>query len=194
MRADARRNVERILDAALEEFSRNPEASMADVARRAGVVRATLYVHYPTREELLRAVTERAIADAHGVLESARPAAGEPLAALARLLAAAWRVLGRYHALVHINLQGEPDRLRELHGPVLAVVAPLLQRGQAAGVFNPELPLEWMLTVVLDLMHAASREFSAGRLSESEAERVLTDTVLGALSPTHPSVPKASRP
>jgi hypothetical protein len=40
-----------------------------------------------------------------------------------------------------------------------------------------------MLTVVLDLIHAASREVTAGRLPEAEAERALIATVTGALSP-----------
>jgi AcrR family transcriptional regulator len=55
-RADARRNIERILDAAVEELAEDPDVSMEAVARRAGVVRATLYVHFPTREALIAAV------------------------------------------------------------------------------------------------------------------------------------------
>ena len=62
-RADAERSIARILDAAVDALGEDQEASMAEIARRAGVVRATIYVHFPTREALLDAVTERALAE-----------------------------------------------------------------------------------------------------------------------------------
>ncbi|PZT70700.1 TetR family transcriptional regulator [Streptomyces sp. SW4] len=55
VRADARRNRERLLDAARAVFAeRGIDAPMAAVARRAGVGVATLYRHFPTRDALVR--------------------------------------------------------------------------------------------------------------------------------------------
>ena len=57
MRADARRNYARLLDAARDAFTEHgTEARMDDVARRAGVGPGTLYRHFPTREALLAAM------------------------------------------------------------------------------------------------------------------------------------------
>jgi AcrR family transcriptional regulator len=56
-RADAERNRGRILEAAREAFTRSgANASLDDIAKRAGVGPGTLYRHFPTREELLQAV------------------------------------------------------------------------------------------------------------------------------------------
>ena len=56
-RSDARRNRERILEAAKEAFTRSgANTSLDDIARQAGVGPGTLYRNFPTREELLEAV------------------------------------------------------------------------------------------------------------------------------------------
>ena len=135
-RADAERSISRILDAAIDALAEDPDASMAAIARRAGVVRATIYVHFPTREALIEAVTKRAIAEATGLIAAAEPERGDPRDALRRVLVAAWRALGRYHALVAINARLPETELRARHRPVIALLEPLIERGQRAGAFR----------------------------------------------------------
>ena len=56
-RADAKRNRERILEVAKEVFTRDgAAASLDDIARRSGIGNATLYRHFPTRDDLIEAV------------------------------------------------------------------------------------------------------------------------------------------
>lgn len=155
---------------------------MADIARRAGVVRATIYVHFPTRESLIEAVTHRAIAEVTQVIASADPDAGEPIEALERVVAAAWTTLGRYHALVAINARGPQDEPHARHGPALAQLQPLVERGQKAHAFRAEVPAAWHLATLLALIHSASAELSAGRIDEDRVESALVATVVGALT------------
>jgi AcrR family transcriptional regulator len=180
-RADAERSVARILDAAVDALASDPEANMAENARRAGVVRATVYVHFPTREALIAAVTEHAIGEVAQVIEAAEPGRGEPSEALARLIATAWRTMGRYHPLVAINAGLPPAELHARHGPVLASLQPLIERGQREGAFRDDVPPTWHLAMILALIHAASGAIDAGHGTPEEIEAALVATVLGAV-------------
>jgi len=186
-RADAERSIARILDAAVDALGEDQEASMAEIARRAGVVRATIYVHFPTREALLEAVTERALAETVSVISAAEPDRGDPADALRRVVGVTWRTLGRYHALVAINTGTQtPDELHRRHGSVLGALLPLIERGQASGAFRADVAPGWHLAMLMALTHAASAELRAGRVPEDEAEAALLATVLGAVATPGP--------
>ena len=181
-RADAQRSIQRIIDAAVDCLSANPEASVVDIARHAGVARATAYAHFPTRESLIEAVTQQAISEASQVIDGAEPHAGDPVQALRRVLSATWRTLGRYHALVAINTRLPHEELHQRHGSVLGRLEPLIARGQKAGVFRSDVPVSWHLATMLALIHGASAELSAGRIAEDQVEPALLATVVGAIS------------
>jgi AcrR family transcriptional regulator len=181
-RADADRSVAAILAAALDALASDPEASMAEIARRAGVVRATIYVHFPTREALLDAVMEHAVAEVARATSDAEPERGEPSEALERVLRATWRKLDGFQALLTINTSRlSPQELHRRHLPVVSLFGPLIERGQKAGVFRSDLPVSWHLAVIRAIAHTASFELQAGRISETEVEAAMLTTVRAAI-------------
>jgi TetR/AcrR family transcriptional regulator, mexCD-oprJ operon repressor len=182
-RSDAERSVAAILDAALEALASDPDASMAEIARRAGVVRATIYAHFPTREALLDAVMEYAVAEVARATSEAGPRRGAPKEALERVLRATWRKLDGFQALLTINTSRlSPQELHRRHLPVLTLLEPLIKRGQKAGAFRSDLPLSWHLAVIRAIAHTASFELQAGRIPEADVEAAMLTTVLAAIS------------
>jgi TetR/AcrR family transcriptional regulator, mexCD-oprJ operon repressor len=182
-RSDADRSVAAILAAALDALAGDPDVSMAEIARRAGVVRATIYVHFPTRESLLDAVMERAVADVARAMTDAEPQRGEPKEALERVLRATWKELGRFHALLAINIgRLSVEELHRRHLPMTTLLVPLIERGQKTGVFRSDLPVAWDVAVIRSIVHTASAELKSGRISAAEVEPVMLETVLAAIS------------
>ncbi|MEV0649393.1 TetR/AcrR family transcriptional regulator [Phytomonospora sp. NPDC050363] len=186
-RADAQRNIDRILDAGLRLYGSAPGVSMSDVAKEAGVGRVTLYTHFPSRADLARAVVERAIDDA------VRSVAGLDLSdlpadeALLTLLRTQWHTLDRHRALRgNVRSDVDPDWLRERHDPAMGNLEALVERGIAEGLFRTDLPREWLLAAMYHLIHAAADELSAGRLDEDRAVDVLGETLLSVLRPSTP--------
>ena len=183
-RADAERNIASILDAALEALAIDPDASMAEIARRAGVVRATVYMHFPTRESLLDAVMEHAVAQVAQATSGAEPTQGEPEEALERVLRATWHKLSDFHTLLAINTSRlSASELHRRHEPVMSLFVPLIERGQEKGVFRSDLPVAWHLAMVRAIAHAASGEVRSGRIGEASVEDALIETVLNAVGP-----------
>jgi TetR/AcrR family transcriptional regulator, mexCD-oprJ operon repressor len=181
-RADAERSISSIINAALEALASDPDVSMAEIARRAGVVRATIYMHFPTRESLLDAVMEHATALVAEAIRQAEPDRGEPQEALERVLRSTWKQLSQFHGVLGININRlSTKELHRRHLPMTSQFIPLLERGQTDGVFRGDVSAAWLIAVVRAVVHTASTELQAGRLSQAEVERTMITTALAAV-------------
>jgi AcrR family transcriptional regulator len=138
LRADARRNRQRILETAHVAFSeRGADVQMDDVARSAGVGVGTLYRHFPTKEALISELAREIVA---GVVEIADQALAcddpwEGMEVLVRRNAANMqRDAGLRDTFMLHFADRSPFETEELQTRTAA----LLERAQAAGVVRPE--------------------------------------------------------
>ncbi|QZY52139.1 TetR/AcrR family transcriptional regulator [Leucobacter tenebrionis] len=181
-RADALRNIEAIIDAATRLLAMNPEASMNEIAKEAGVGRITLYGHFESRAALLREVADRAIAHSEQELALV-DVGGDPRDALGRLLEASWALTHRYGALVIAASQAlSPEQLRRAHDEPFARARALLERGREAGEFRDGVSIDWQLSLAQAILHGASAAVHRGDISADEAPALVRDAVLATLT------------
>lgn len=181
-RSDALRNRDAIIEAAADCFSREPNASMADIARAAGVGRVTLYGHFSSRDALLEATLERVIDRSEAEL-AALDLGGDPIAALDRLVRRSWRIVDTFHRLLGVAEEAlSNERVLAHHQQPMARVHALIERGQHAGAVRRDLDASWLTSCVTALLHTAAGELRAGRLAEADADRVVAATVISLLT------------
>ena len=183
-RADAERSIAAITDAALECLRADPNVGMAAIARAAQVSRVTLYAHFPTREAVVEAVTERAMARTRELLDATALDALPADEALAALTRASWQILDHHLGLfAAVSATLPPAAMRAHHEQAMEPLRRLLSRGQDQGTIRTDLPTAWLVSVYYHLIHATAAEVQAGRLSAEEAPDTLVATLLPALRP-----------
>ena len=145
LRADARRNLERILDSARALFAqRGPGAPMEDIAARAGVGVGTLYRRFPTKEALVTELVRGRFQE-FGVIAAECESIEDPYGALVTMM--------RRHAESaegDVAFQLAMMRLNEFHwggieddkAALNAVVWRIIERAQAAGQVRADLRIE----------------------------------------------------
>jgi AcrR family transcriptional regulator len=182
-RADARKNIAAILDAATECLARDPEASVNDIAAAAGVGRVTLYGHFQSRAALVAEVVAAAMRAGNARLEAV-DLEGDPPEALGRLLDASWEVTHRYGGLVLAAQAALPEaEFREAHDEPVRRVQRLLRRGRREGSFRNDVPLDWQVMTIQGVIHAASGAVHRGEVAANRVPGLIRSTILATLAP-----------
>jgi AcrR family transcriptional regulator len=178
-RATAERNVEAILGAAETLLRRRVQPSIAAVAKEAGVSRVTVYAHFPTREELLEAVVARVTDAADASLEAARPAEGDPVEALERVITVAWKEIERQQAIRQAAAEElSSEAVRRAHRKPAETIRRLVERGRRRGAFRTDLPVEWLVASCFSLLHTAADEVRAKRIKPEAAMTAVRSSLI----------------
>ena len=157
-------------------------AGMAEVAASAGLARATLYRHFPTRADLVAAIRSQAYEDAGAAIAACRLEEGPVAEALRRLIEGLVAVGDRYRFLQTETRPRDADqairkREEELSEPVLAMI----RRGQKSGELTPDVSPLWVTRTLDGLIRGALRMAAEDQIAAREAAELIYRTALRGL-------------
>jgi AcrR family transcriptional regulator len=162
LRADARRNREKILAAAAAAFGQSGlECQVDDIARRAGVGVGTVYRHFPTKDALVTALAEAHFERLADIVEAALAERGDPWDVFA---AAIWRAAEPAAADVAWCEIVAGDATSATDGPLrgqerlAAATAALIERAQAAGRMRADATVQDVRGIMCGLGHVAAAQ------------------------------------
>ena len=179
-RSDARRNRDAILAAALDALTVSPDASLNAIAKRAGVANATLYRHFPTREDLVLATYQHEV---QGLVDAADLLLQEqsPIDALRswveRLARYAVTKHGLADALRKAATPGSDLSSTKTYGAIVAALDRLLQANISAGTLRPGVDAEDVILALAGLW-----QLDPASDWKARAQRI-SAIVLGGLQP-----------
>jgi AcrR family transcriptional regulator len=157
LRADARRNRERLLQVAKEAFAEEGVAvPLDDIARRAGLGPGTLYRHFPTKEALFEAVVHdrlRRMVDDARALHEAADAGAALFGFIERLVAEAAPKQDLVDALAGAGVDVR-STMATTGGDLRAEIAELLRRAQVAGDVRADITIADLMALFSGLLMA----------------------------------------
>lgn len=197
MRADARKNYDRLLAVAREVFTeQGADASLRDVARRADVGLGTLYRHFPNREALLEALLRSGFSALTAKADELHPS-GDPAAALIAWLHETIAFTHEYRGVIAPMVNAIEDRDSALHASCVGLRtagAALLARAQASGDARADLDgaeLFDLIAALAWLREQPSHASRSKRLFDLIADTILVHRRrLNAADTSTPAPPK----
>ncbi len=167
LRADARRNREKVVAAASSAFAEiGLEAQVEDIARRAGVGVGTVYRHFPTKEALVEALAEQHFERLADTVEAALEEHGDAWDVFS---AAIWRAAtAAADDVAWCEIIGGRPRAGDAgsHGRqrLRAALATLIGRAQAAGVMRQDATVDDIKTIMCGFGHVAAAQRAGAEL------------------------------
>jgi len=179
-RADARRNREAVLEAAVRLLGERPDASMQEVADASGVGRTTVYRHFPNREALVKGLFMRVVNESLAMswrLVEQDPPADELYRRMGR---EALEITYRYRFLRAHNELLEPALEEAGVGLPNDPMMDYLERAQERGELRADMPTRWLFLVAHAVITQAVDQAADGDLDVGRAGELAGETLVAA--------------
>jgi TetR/AcrR family transcriptional regulator, mexCD-oprJ operon repressor len=170
---------EHVLRAAAALLARKSTATMDEVARAAGIGRATLHRHFAGRDALVRALEQHGIQEFEAALDKSRLDEGGAGDALRRLIGEVEPAADLLAFLYTENQLFEGDEVNEGWARLDARVSDLFRRGQEQGEFRIDLTPAWLTEALYALIGSCAWAVMDGRVAQKDFQHMTVELLLG---------------
>ncbi|MEM8917496.1 MAG: TetR/AcrR family transcriptional regulator [Pseudomonadota bacterium] len=169
-----------IIEAAFELLVENPGAALGEIAKRAGVGRATLHRYFSSRDDLILALTKAAIREMDEAVEVACKDAPSYSDALYLSLGALLPLGDRYRFMATEPLEDHPEIRAEFDRQEQETFE-LVENSKKEGLFDPSVPTAWIAQSFEYLLYAAWESVTAKECTPAQANELAWRTLTKGL-------------
>ncbi|MEM9367573.1 MAG: TetR/AcrR family transcriptional regulator, partial [Planctomycetota bacterium] len=169
---------ESLVEAAIRVLATNPAANLSEIAAEAGVKRVTLHRLIGTREELLKEIAIRSLAEMDEACERAAKNARTSLEALRACVEALVPMGDRWHFLWTQSEVWEELSVAKEIARQNAELAQLIDNAKAEGAIAADIPTAWIVAAIEAVVYAALRIARAGDIAVNDAGKLAVRTLL----------------
>ncbi|TXS45886.1 TetR/AcrR family transcriptional regulator [Streptomyces sp. uw30] len=168
-----------VLRAAAALLTRKSTATMDEVAKAAGISRATLHRQFAGRDALVRALESLGIAECEAAVDSARLDEGPASDAVHRLVREIEPAAGLLAFLYTENQLFEGEQQNAGWARIDDRIAALFRRGQQSGEFRIDLSPLWLTEALYGLLGSAAWAVAEGRVARNDFTHMIVELLLG---------------
>ena len=170
---------DRVLRSAAALLTRKSTATMDEVAKAAGIGRATLHRHFAGRDALVRALEALGITECEAALDAARLDEGPASEAVSRLVRTIEPAAGLLAFLYTENQLFEGEEQNEGWTRIEDRVAHLFRRGQQSGEFRIDLTPTWLTEALYGLLACGIWLVQSGKAAPKDFHHMIVELLLG---------------
>ena len=168
---------------------------MAEIAAKAGVGRATLYRHFPTREDLIRALALESLRQTDEATKQIPADRASAVQVLAEVFEAIVPLGDRFRFLSNEPAAFHDPEIKAAHDRQLDELAELVEAMKAEGSLDRAVPTAWVVATIDALVYAAWDTVDDGAVARRDAAKLAFRTIMRGLCPAGraPTSPRKGR-
>jgi AcrR family transcriptional regulator len=171
-----------ILDAAASTLVRLPGASLQDIAKAAGVGRATIHRYFRKRDDLIWELAKISLKDTSEAIENVLAEEGSAADKFRKLASVLLPMANRYQFLTYVWEMLDDPEIYRTYNRQMTSVHDLIDACKAEGHISPTVSTRWIASAFDSLIYAAWLSLEYGEIARNDASDLVVNTLLDGVA------------